>query len=80
MGEDELADALFAGVVLALGRLGITVTAVGIEDAEHAEMARRLGINGQGRWFGTVTAADAIADVLDEIDRRNGRDGRDGRD
>ena len=80
MGEDELADALFAGVVLALGRLGITVTAVGIEDAEHAEMARLLGINGQGRWFGTVTAADEIAEALDEFDRRDGRDSPEVRD
>ncbi len=40
LGDDELADALFAGVVIALGRLGITVTAVGVEDADQAEMAR----------------------------------------
>jgi EAL domain-containing protein (putative c-di-GMP-specific phosphodiesterase class I) len=79
MGDDELADALFAGVVLALGRLGITVTAVGVEDATQAEIARALGIHAQGRWFGTVTAADAIADALDEIERRDDRNRPDGR-
>jgi len=71
MGDDELADALFAGVVLALGRLGITVTAVGVEDADQAEMARALGIHAQGRWFGAVTSAEGIAAAIDEIDDRN---------
>ena len=71
MGDDELADALFAGVVLALGRLGITVTAVGVEDADQAEMARALGIHAQGRWFGSVTSADGIAAAIDEIEDRD---------
>lgn len=73
MGDDELADALFAGMVLALGGLGITVTAVGVEDADQAERARALGIRAQGRWFGSVSSADDIAAAIvaiDAIDRR----------
>ncbi|MFN8028490.1 MAG: diguanylate cyclase [Acidimicrobiia bacterium] len=69
LGEDELADALFAGVVLALGRLGITVTAVGVEAEAQAQMASDLGIHAQGRWFGAVTAADSIADALAAIEQ-----------
>jgi len=68
LGDDELADALFAGVVVALDRLGITVTVVGVEDAEQAEHARSLGIHAQGRWFGAAGPADAMGELLDRYD------------
>jgi diguanylate cyclase (GGDEF)-like protein/PAS domain S-box-containing protein len=68
LGDDELADALFAGVVVALERLGITVTVVGVEDAEQAELARSLGIHAQGRWFGAAGPVGAMGAMLDRLD------------
>ncbi len=67
LGDDELADALFAGVVVALERLGITVTAVGVEDAEQAALAKSLGIHAQGRWFGAAAPPHAMGALLDRL-------------
>ena len=67
LGDDELADALFAGVVVALEHLGITVTAVGVEDAEQAAVARSLGIHAQGRWFGAAGPPNSMGALLDRL-------------
>jgi diguanylate cyclase (GGDEF)-like protein len=61
-------DAAIATAIIALGHaLGLTVTAEGVETADHVELLRKQGCDHmQGYFFSRPLPADAIAQLLRE--------------
>jgi diguanylate cyclase (GGDEF)-like protein len=61
-------DAAISTAIIALGHaLGLTVTAEGVETADHVELLRRQGCDHmQGYYFSRPIPADAVAELLRE--------------